>query len=199
MQQRIVGIDEVGRGALAGPVLVGAVILSDHDLTRAGLAEVLGRQPADSKQLTAAQRDRGNGWLREQVQWAVGRAEAAEINEWGIVVATSMAAGRALALLEDDFDIVHADAGLFHPQEERYPTERFVNGDENILSILCASLIAKVERDNLMIALHAHHPLYGWARNKGYGSLEHRVALRSHGASPLHRDLFIRRSLMDAA
>jgi ribonuclease HII len=189
---QIVGIDEVGRGALAGPVVVGAVVLSSEEKIWDGLKEVLGRKPADSKQLTLKQRERGSVWLQNHISWALGQAEPSEIEELGIVGATKLAATRALEQLVGQFTHVHADASLFHSYEDQYPTERFVKGDETKLSILCASVVAKVARDSAMRELAQHHQVYGWEKNVGYGTPLHLAALREHGMSEHHRPLFCR-------
>ncbi len=194
MHYSVAGIDEVGRGALAGPVIVGAVVFScpEYEI-KEGLALVLGRAVADSKQLTALQRERAAEWLGTRVKWATGSASPQEINKRGIVWATTKAAGRALSQLQ--FDQVHADASLFHPYEKHFPTKQFVKGDEKILSIMCASILAKVERDKFMTGLACQHIHYGWEQNKGYGSLYHRSALQQYGSSKHHRTLFIRSTL----
>jgi ribonuclease HII len=195
MSQLIAGIDEVGRGSLAGPALVGAVVIADPEALLSGLEGVLGRKAADSKQLTKLQRERASVWLRERVGFACGIATAEEINNVGIVEAIRRAAGRALDQIEGTFQIVQADANLHHPYEEDYPTEWFIKGDERILPILCASIIAKVERDRIMTTLATSYPGYAWEKNAGYGAAVHRKAIQEFGLTPQHRELFCRNTL----
>lgn len=200
MQAICAGIDEVGRGALAGPVVVGAILLPPNPgQVMADLREVLRRVPADSKKLTRLQRERAAAWLGENFTTGCGFATAAEINNQGLSVALKLAAGRALAALSANPQRVFADAGLFHPYEETMPTERFIKGDERIPAILCASIIAKVARDRHMIGLASYHPCYDWEQNKGYGTATHCRAIREHGASNEHRQLFIRNLRVDGA
>lgn len=180
---------------MAGPVVVGAVLLTDADRIMAGLSEVLGRPPADSKQLTRLQRERAAAWLRSQVRWGLGEASAAEVEELGIMAACTAASGRALLALAQPLTAVTADAGLKHPFTGQLPTTWHVRGDESIPQILCASIIAKVARDEQLRALATFHPHYGWERNVGYGTAEHRRAIRLYGRTVHHR--FITRAMLE--
>ncbi|MCC6804574.1 MAG: ribonuclease HII [Anaerolineae bacterium] len=185
----IVGIDEAGRGAWAGPVVAGAVVLP---LERDDLPERLAGV-YDSKQLTAPIREA----LVERIQstalaWGVGRAEAGEIDALGIVPATCLAMRRAVeyllasAALQPDFLLID----LIRWQgfaERRIPYRAVVRGDSRSLSIASASVLAKVTRDRWMIEYDAAYPQYGFAAHKGYGVARHQVALRDFGATPLHR------------
>lgn len=193
----VVGIDEVGRGALAGPVSVGAVAVARCAEWPAGLA--------DSKVLTASARE---GLMEPLAQFgvarAVGHAQAGEIDALGIVAALRLAALRALAALAADGVVADAvlldgthdwlsapPADLFSdaPADEAPtpPVTMVVKGDGRCASIAAASVLAKVERDALMRAAHADHPAYGWDGNKGYGAAAHLDAIRALGPSPLHR------------
>lgn len=193
----VVGMDEVGRGALAGPVSVGAVAV---DLTtRSGPRGV-----ADSKLLTPAARE---ALLPALGRWglarAVGHATPDEIDNYGIVVALRMAGLRALASLRIAVDVVLLDGShdwLTGPSDrgeldlwelpvpESAPAVRTrVKADQRCSSVAAASVLAKCERDALMVAHAAEHPAYRWAENKGYGAPEHLAALRELGPSPLHR------------
>lgn len=186
----IVGIDEAGRGAWAGPVVAGAVILP---VDRDDLSQTL-EGVYDSKQLTARARDT----LVERIQstalaWGVGRAEADEIDALGIVPATCLAMSRAFdgavaqsPALDPDFLLIDMIRwrGL---SRRRLPYRTVVRGDSLSLSIAAASVLAKVSRDRWMCDYDAQYPQYGFAIHKGYGVPQHQAALRDYGASPLHR------------
>lgn len=201
----LAAVDEVGRGAIAGPVTVGAVLVTG----------ALGEQPPglrDSKLLTPAARARlvapVRGWV---VGWAVGHAAPAEIDSVGIMGALRLAALRALAalpgpidavLLDGNVDYLTApagtlpppDAGLFPgrgpvviPEGFTGPVTTRVKGDRDCASVAAASVLAKVTRDALMDGLHGDFPHYEWARNKGYGTAAHADAIRRHGPCEHHR------------
>jgi len=197
----IAGIDEVGRGALAGPVSVGVFAVGRCEVWPDGLA--------DSKQLTRAQREAlcsplaGFGVAR-----AVGHASAAEIDAVGILAALRVAALRALAavgpvdavLLDGKYDWLTApEPTLFDaapvdaaplelaPLDPAPPVRMVIKGDTLCASIAAASVLAKVERDALMRDAHTAHPEYGWEGNKGYGAAAHLDALRRLGPTPWHR------------
>lgn len=186
----IVGIDEAGRGAWAGPVVAGAVCLP---LNRAALSQTL-EGVYDSKQLTAPVRaslvDRIKSTARA---WGVGRAEADEIDALGIVPATCLAMRRALNQIIDCFPSADPDYLLIDMirwrelGDRRIPYRTVVRGDSLSLSIASASILAKVARDDWMREYDAQYPQYGFAAHKGYGVPRHQAALRDYGASPLHR------------
>jgi ribonuclease HII len=182
----IAGLDEAGRGALAGPVAVGAVILpNDTTLLSSTLAGA-----RDSKQMTPRQRESLAPRIREvAVEWAVGFAEAHEIDMQGIVRATRLAAIRALHQFTIDPQYLLTDFRLELPQLE-IPQKSFVKGDARCLSIACASILAKTERDALMRELDSQHPGYGLAKHKGYGTQAHRFAMKRLGLSSIHRKSF---------
>ncbi|MGC8550505.1 MAG: ribonuclease HII [Acidobacteriaceae bacterium] len=175
----IAGVDEVGRGALFGPVVAAAVILPPKT-TLNGLR--------DSKQLTALQRER----LCTEIQSlalaiSIAEIDAATIDRVNIYQATRLAMTAAVSRLNPKPDHLLIDAmRLDHP----CPQTSIVYGDSLSISIAAASVIAKVHRDNLMCRLDAQFPQYGIARHKGYGTAEHRAALLAHGPSPLHRKSF---------
>ncbi|MDN4475709.1 ribonuclease HII [Demequina sp. SYSU T00192] len=189
----VAGIDEAGRGALAGTVSVGVSVVTRCDSWPDGLT--------DSKLLSAARREAMLEPLASfGVARAVGHASSAEIDEVGIVAALRLAARRALDAIPVAVDAVLLDgthdwltpppADLFsdHADEwEAPPVTMIVKGDRACASIAAASVLAKVERDALMAAAHEDHPEYGWDSNKGYGAASHLEALRTHGPSPLHR------------
>lgn len=183
--RHIAGLDEAGRGAWAGPVVAGAVILPEP--TRA-LARRL-RQVNDSKQLTPAQRERLLPMIADvALAWAMGMADAREIDALGIVPATHLAMQRALANLAIPADGLLIDA-LTLPAVS-LPQRVLVRGDARCLSIAAASIVAKVTRDHLMVDLDVAHAGYGFAQHKGYGTPQHRRALERLGACAIHRQSF---------
>ena len=175
----IAGVDEVGRGALFGPVVAAAVILPPKT-TLNGLR--------DSKQLTALQRER----LCTEIQSlalaiSIAEIDAATIDRVNIYQATRLAMTAAVSSLNPAPDHLLIDAmRLDHP----CPQTSIVYGDSLSISIAAASVIAKVHRDNLMCQLDARFPQYGLARHKGYGTAQHRAAILAHGPTPLHRKSF---------
>jgi ribonuclease HII len=176
----VAGVDEVGRGALCGPVVAAAVVLGDHFATE-GLD--------DSKRLTRRQRERLAERIRAEARgFAIGVAEPAEVDAHNVLRATHAAMRRAVEGLPVRPDALLVDAltipGLDLPQTP------IVKGDALSVSIAAASILAKVTRDALMSDLDARHPGYGLSRNMGYGSEAHRDALRRLGPSPIHRRSF---------
>ena len=182
----IAGLDEAGRGALAGPVAVGAVILpSDKTL----LARTLSGA-RDSKQLTPLARERLAPRIKETaLNWSVGFATADEIDSQGIVRATRLAAIRALHQFSLVPEYLLTDFRLELPQLDISQTS-LVKGDMHCLSIACASILAKTERDALMCELDSRYPGYGLGKHKGYGTQVHRSALKRMGPSEIHRRSF---------
>jgi ribonuclease HII len=177
----VCGIDEVGRGPLAGPVLAAAVVLP------AFLPPELGGLD-DSKALTAAKRERYAGILRDCARIGIGAASVAEIDRLDILQATLLAMRRAVAAL----GFVPEAALVDGNKAPKLPcrVETLVGGDALSLSIAAASVIAKVTRDRAMAALGLRYRPYGWERNAGYGTEEHRSALLMHGVTPHHRRSF---------
>lgn len=186
----VAGLDEAGRGALAGPVAVGAVVLPGAALRRgAGLPEAL-RGVRDSKQMTPAEREEAAPHIQTAaLAWAVGFASAEEIDADGIVAATRLAALRAIAELGLHPDYLLTDFRLELPELD-IPQTSLVKGDAHCLSIAAASVLAKTARDALMREMDAHVPGYGLARHKGYGTPSHILALQCQGYSPVHRRTF---------
>ena len=187
----VVGLDEVGRGALAGPVAVGALALEITDGAVAPLPDGV----RDSKKLTARRREALVDPIREAaLAGAVGWAEAAEIDEVGIMEALTRAALRALDALGVDADAILLDGdadvltGALAAAERPAPlVELRVAADRDCASVSAASILAKVARDERMIALDVEAPEYAWASNKGYGSAAHREAIDRLGAHEHHR------------
>ncbi len=186
----IVGIDEAGRGPLAGPVAAAAVALP---LERDDLASQLSGA-RDSKAMSPAQRESVDGTIKElALAWGIGCSSAEAIDQLGIVAATKAAMQRALeqALARTDIqpDCLFLDYMLW-PERRDIPQVSIVAGDQHSLSIACASVIAKVWRDARMRELDAEYPQYGFARHKGYGTDAHRSALRRYGPCAVHRRSF---------
>ena len=183
--QYIAGLDEAGRGALAGPVAVGAVILPNDKQLLSPLKRV-----RDSKQLTPLQRESLAPLIKEiALTWSVGFATAAEIDTQGIVRATRLAALRALHQFSLTPQYLLTDFRLELPQLDISQTS-LVKGDARCLSIACASILAKTERDALLRELDARHSGYGLGKHKGYGTQAHRSAMKRLGLSPVHRKSF---------
>lgn len=208
----IVGFDEVGRGSLAGPVMVGAAAIWARDLPTLTVPEGV----ADSKMLTEHRREAIFHPLR---RWcassAVGQASNTEIDEWGITYALGVAALRALdelerqlgigsatqtpqsvirvgGILDGPNDYITAALGTFDAPDVPVPAHIItkVKGDQHCATVAAAAVIAKVTRDHLMVDIAKGNPAYepyGWARNKGYGSQVHRDAIAKYGPTPLHR------------
>lgn len=187
----IISLDEVGRGALAGPVAVGAAVMD-----AAGARRRVPEGLRDSKLVSERRRPevaaRAAAWVQAS---GVGWASAAEVDEGGIMRALGIAASRAidavvaqgaalestLVILDGNYDYVSRVHTV--PLQVR----SVIKGDRDCASVSAASVIAKVARDTYMAELHGDHPAYQWDRNKGYASLEHRTAIRSEGLSPFHR------------
>jgi len=179
-------VDEAGRGALSGPVHVGVVVYRKAD----------GPAPAgirDSKLLTAMARTRLVEPIRAWVPvHAVGAASAAEIDEMGIVTALRLAAGRAVGQLDTAFGMVLLDGSHdwlspFPSADGAVPVVTRVRADRDCAGVAAAGILAKTGRDAVMVALDETHPGYGWARNKGYGTIDHRSAIDRLGPTIHHR------------
>jgi ribonuclease HII len=180
----VCGIDEAGRGALAGPVSAGALVLPP-DLEIGVLLDGL----QESKSLSSDQRSRWAALLKTYAQdWAVGFADSLEIDLLGIIQATRLAVQRALDRLKSAPEHLMLDY-LFLP-ENPLPQTSLIKGDARCLSIAGASILAKTARDRFMQDLHECYPSYGLGRNKGYGTEMHRRAILENGPSPIHRRSF---------
>jgi ribonuclease HII len=177
----VAGLDEVGRGALAGPVVAAAVILDSSKPLPEGLN--------DSKQLTLKARERIAAEVRESaIAFSIGAVEAAEIDRINILQATKRAMLHALAALQTPADYLLIDA--LELSGVAVPQQAIIGGDAVSASIAAASVIAKVYRDDLMREYDATHPGYGFAQHVGYGTRAHLAALKEQGACPLHRHSF---------
>ena len=182
----IAGLDEAGRGALAGPVVAAAVILPLHDAAAlARLADV-----EDSKRLTPTRREQFYALITAHaLAYGIGEASSRFIDEHGIIAATKQAMKAAAAQLTPQPDYLLID-GRIRLATLTTPQQAIVRGDSRSLSIAAASILAKVTRDRLMVGLDGRYPRYGFAQHKGYGTALHRTALIRHGPCPQHRFSF---------
>jgi len=185
----IAGIDEAGRGAWAGPLVAAAVILPD--LAATGAAALLSALEGvrDSKTLAAPRREElltNIGAVACGI--GVGVVPATELDRIGLGAANRLAWTRALDNLPFAADFLLLDA--FRLRESPLPQEPIIRGDRHCLSIAAASIVAKVTRDRLLVALDSDFPAYGFARHKGYGTAAHHAALRAHGSCVAHRHSF---------
>lgn len=177
------GVDEAGRGALAGPVAAAAVILP-HDYSNPLLN--------DSKQLTAKQRDTLRDIIKsESIAWAIALVPEKTIDEINILNASILAMHNALDIISKKINFNHiiVDGNRFKPYNSiSYTT--IVKGDAKYMSIAAASILAKTERDHYMCNLHNECPYYQWNKNMGYPTKQHRLAIEQYGSSPYHRMSF---------
>ncbi len=186
--KNIVGLDEVGKGSLFGPVLAGAVILKpdqEHNLIKAGLK--------DSKELSSTKRAK----LVPQIQiaaldWGIGEATAKEIDQLGIREATEQAMLRALAQINIKIDLLLVD-GILPIRPWQGKQETLVKGESKSLAIAAASVLAKEARDNIIRDIAKRFPGYGLETNVGYGTPSHRKAIIQKGPTSLHRKYFLRK------
>ncbi|WP_323738901.1 ribonuclease HII [Candidatus Trichorickettsia mobilis] len=174
----IAGVDEAGRGALAGPVVAAAVIIQQNHLI-AGIN--------DSKKLSRTTRESLYNQIIHHYNWAVGMVSAAEIDQTNILIATKKACALAIANLSIVADIVLIDGNMKFT-DPRYHS--IINGDNLSISIAAASIIAKVTRDHLMFELDQQLPQYSWYQNVGYGTKQHVSAIKLYGLSSYHRKSF---------
>jgi len=177
---RVAGVDEVGRGPLAGPVTAAAVVLDP-----ARIPEGLN----DSKKLSAKRRAALLPSIMATAEVSVAHASVEEIDRLNILRAAQLAMIRALAGLPRQPDHALVD-GTMLPRDLACPASAVVRGDARCLSIAAASIVAKCARDAIMVDLAQQHPAYGWETNMGYGSAAHLAALKSHGITPHHRRSF---------
>tara|TARA_R110002124_G_scaffold115767_2_gene271773 strand:+ start:626 stop:1240 length:615 start_codon:yes stop_codon:yes gene_type:complete len=177
---RVAGVDEVGRGPLAGPVTAAAVVLDPAHIP-AGLN--------DSKKLTKKARQRLYDEIMLVADVSIAHASVAEIDDLNILRASHLAMVRALAGLKAPADYALIDGNML-PRDLPLPAETIIKGDARSQSISAASIMAKICRDCVMLSLAQQHPGYGWETNMGYGSKSHISALQNLGVTPHHRRLF---------
>jgi len=174
----VCGLDEAGRGPLAGPVVAGAVILPPgfkHPLLN------------DSKKLSEKLRDLLRPIIeKEAVEWAIAIVSPQEIDEINILQASFVAMHRCIDQLKTKPELLLIDGNRFNPYPN-IPHECMIKGDGRFFSIAAASILAKTHRDEIMYRLHEDYPVYGWNKNKGYPTKSHRMAIAKHGLSPHHR------------
>ena len=179
----ICGVDEAGRGPLAGPVCAAAVILPDH-LEIPGLT--------DSKKLTDKKRRELYPIIKEQaIAWGIGFASEQEIDEINILQATFLAMQRAIDQLEGKADFALIDGN--REKDFGLPVKTVVKGDSRSANIAAASVLAKVTRDDIMVEMAEKYPQYAFEIHKGYGTKAHYAALTEHGPSPIHRMTFLKK------
>ncbi|MBN3859174.1 ribonuclease HII [Neisseriaceae bacterium PsAf] len=177
----IAGVDEAGRGPLAGGVYAAAVILpKEYDLPNL----------KDSKKLTGLQREKLNQQIQNQaISFAIANASVSEIESLNILQATLLAMSRAISKLKPQARQVQIDGNQM-PKNLTIPAECIIKGDSKIAQISAASILAKVARDHEMLLLDKEYPEYGFAKNKGYGTKEHLLALEKYGYISAHRKNF---------
>lgn len=181
MTQIICGIDEVGRGPWAGPVMAAAVILPDPLPDFFALV-------TDSKKLSIKKRDALYPQLIACCQYGIGQASVEEIDELNILQATFLAMQRAFEALPQRPDFAFVDGNKLPPLPCK--AEAVIGGDAKVTAIAAASIIAKVTRDHMMAELCAQYPGYDWAKNAGYGTKSHQIGLANLGVTPHHRKSF---------
>ena len=174
------GVDEVGRGCLAGPVFAAAVILKNN---------INIKDIKDSKKISFKKRILLSKYIKKNSIYAVGSASVKEINKINILNASLLSMQRALKKLKHKPSIAYID-GLFAPKNVNMKCKTFIKGDEKITCIAAASIIAKATRDLFMIKLAKKYPKYSWDKNFGYGTIEHLRKLKKHGITKHHRKKF---------
>ena len=177
---KMAGVDEVGRGCLAGPVFAAAVILNSNINTK-GIK--------DSKKISFKKRILLSKYIKKNSIYAVGMATVEEIDKINILNASLLSMQRALNKLKPKPIIAYID-GIFAPKSIKIKYKTFIRGDEKITSIAAASIIAKVSRDLFMIKLAKKYPGYGWHKNFGYGTTDHLNGLKKYGVTTHHRKKF---------
>ncbi len=183
----LAGVDEAGRGPLAGPVVAAAVIFDK---------KTFHKEVNDSKQIPEKKREELFDWITKNcLCYGVGIIDHHEIEEVNILQASLKAMRNAVAQLNTKPDLVLIDGNKSFVSE--FKTKTIVKGDAKSFSIAAASIIAKVTRDKIMKEAHENYPMYSWNCNKGYATLEHRIAVKKFGASPFHRKSFLSRILKD--
>ena len=177
---KMAGVDEVGRGCLAGPVFAAAVILNNNINTK---------DIKDSKKIPFRKRILLSEYIKKNSIYAVGTASVEEINKINILNASLLSMKRALSKLKLKPSMAYID-GLFVPKNMEIKCKAFIKGDEKIISIAAASIVAKATRDLFMIKLGKKFPKYRWNKNFGYGTAEHIKSLRKYGITKHHRKKF---------
>ena len=177
---KVAGVDEVGRGSLAGPVFSAAVILNNT---------INIKDIKDSKKIPFKKRILLSKYIKKNSIYAIGKASVKEINKMNILNATLLSMRRALDKLKQKPSVAYID-GIFAPKNVKIKCKTFVKGDEKIVCIAAASIIAKAARDLFMIKLSKKFPKYEWNKNFGYGTLKHLNSLKKYGITKHHRKKF---------
>ena len=177
---KIAGVDEVGRGCLAGPVFAAAVILNNNINTK---------NIKDSKKITFKKRILLSKYIKKNSIYAVGSASVREINKINILNASLLSMQRALKKLKRKPSVAYID-GPFAPKNTNIKCKTFIRGDEKITCIAAASIIAKATRDLFMIKLAKKYPKYSWNKNFGYGTADHLSGIKKYGITEYHRKKF---------
>ena len=177
---KVAGVDEVGRGCLAGPVFSAAVILNDNIETK---------DIKDSKKISFKKRILLSEYIKKNSIYAVGLSSVDEINKINILNASLLSMQRALVKLKPKPSVAYID-GIFAPKNVNIKCKTFIKGDEKIICIAAASIVAKTARDLFMINLDKKYPKYRWGKNFGYGTAEHLYSLKKYGITKHHRKKF---------
>lgn len=177
----VAGVDEVGRGPLAGPVVAAAVII-DQDNLIPGIK--------DSKKLSKLKREEISNFLKQSSIYSIAEASVEEIDKYNILEATRLAMNRAMDQLSKKADVFLVDGNM---NFDKTHVKSFIKGDDISISIAAASIIAKVHRDSLMKEFSLQYPEYHWEQNSGYGTKMHVAAIQAHGITPFHRKKFVSR------
>jgi len=178
--KKIAGVDEVGRGCLAGPVFAAAVILNNN-INKKGIK--------DSKKISFNKRILLSKYIKKNSTFAIAFASVEEIDKLNILNASLLSMKRALNKLKQKPSMIYID-GIFAPKNLKTKYKTFIKGDEKIISIAAASIVAKVARDQFMIDLGRNFPEYKWNKNFGYGTAEHLKSLKKYGITKHHRKKF---------
>ncbi|MBI2451438.1 MAG: ribonuclease HII [Parcubacteria group bacterium] len=186
---RVAGVDEVGRGSLAGPVVASAIVFKNLKISKKILREI-----KDSKQLSPKKREEFFALLKNSAdcQWQVAKVSAKVIDRINIEKATYLAMCQAVKKIKNQPDILLIDGNRFSAGRLKIPYKTIIKGDEKIFSIAAASIIAKVTRDRLMIKMAKIYPEYGFEIHKGYGTKKHFRRVKKFGLSEIHRRSFLR-------
>ena len=180
MKKMIAGVDEVGRGSLIGPVYAAAVILNNS---------IDKKKLKDSKKLSKTNRENLEKYIKKNSYWAVGSASKIEIEKLNILNASLLAMKRAVRKLKKKPTLVLIDGNKV-PEMKNYKLKSIIKGDQKISEISAASIIAKVSRDRLVANLSKNFKKYNWAKNAGYGTKDHMVAIKKYGITKFHRKTF---------
>jgi ribonuclease HII len=180
MKKIIAGVDEVGRGSLIGPVYAAAVILNKN---------INKKKLKDSKKLSKKNREILEEYIKKNSSWAIGSASLHEIEKFNILNASLLAMKRAIIKLKKKPTLVLIDGNKV-PEMKNYKLKSIIKGDQKISEISAASIIAKVSRDRLVSNLSKNFKKYSWAKNAGYGTKDHIVAIKKYGVTKFHRKTF---------